>query len=370
MKKKVLVVGISGIYGGLEKIVLSIVEQCSHVNFEFLCFGQETLGRKEMLNERKVYYVTANRKNPWKSICEQKKFWIENGKKYDVVWINTCSASNISFHKFAKKYSNAKIVTHSHSSRIEHDSALLRLFHYIRHYANRRKLVSLSDVLLTCSSQAGKHLYGHQRESIMINNGVDIEQYKYNPANRMRIRDEYAVEDDEVLILMVGRLVEVKNPMYGLLILDNLLKRNKKAKLLFVGDGDLKESLIDEAGKRNIQEHLLFAGFQKNVEWYLSAGDCFILPSLFEGLPLSVIEAQAANLPCIVSNRVTHEVKVSGLVNYLPITENDVNEWTNMIENLNYFDRNHYEGNSKILKFDLKFVKKQFLDALELHDDT
>lgn len=363
--KKVLVTGISGIYGGQENIILNLIKELPELEFEFLCFGKENEKRREMLAGKRVYYVTATRKDPLRSYAEQKKFWLENGSKYDYVWINLGSASNITSHKLARKYSKAKIVTHCHSSRIEHSVPLLRAFHYLRHYINRSTLVKLTDVRLTCSDKAARHLYGKNVDAVMINNGIDTAKYKFDPEKRAALRKALSVADDERIMVMTGRLAQVKNPFFALNVLQRLVERDGKYKLLFVGDGELREELALAAEEKNISAHVLFAGFQKEVEAYLCASDVFILPSFFEGLPVSAVEAQSSGLPCLISETVTRSVELTPLVKYLPIGEENTDKWADEAARACLALREGCASTDGLYPFDIKNTAEQFLKALE-----
>lgn len=366
---RILVVGISGIFGGVEKAVLGIVNRCQDVVFDFLCFGDETPNRKEMLKGRCVYYIPARKGNVFKSNKIQKEFWATHGENYDVIWINTGSASNITIHKYAKKYSRGKIITHSHSSRIEHTNPIIRKLHYIKHYLNQNKLNKLTDISVACSDKAAIHLFGKNRKYFLLNNAIDIELYKYNPNIRKQIRSSYGIKENEFTLLMMGRLEEVKNPEFGLRVFNCLVNSGKKAKFMFVGEGSLRDKLEQLCIQLHIDNSVIFTGFQRNVIDYLSSADCLLLPSFFEGFPVVLIEAQANGLPCLVSNNVTKEAKLTELVEYIGITENEKQEWVNRISGMTCRTESSDSYYKDLQQYDMNFVSEQFKEMMEKCSD-
>ena len=362
MMFKVLVVGMSSILGGVEREVLSIIDGCSEeISFDFLCFGGNYDYAYNYPNSI-FYYVTRRRKNYFKSQREQKEFWVENGYKYDVVWINTGSASNLSSHKFAKKYSNARIITHSHSSRIEHDSKLLQIAHTILHILNRRKLVSLSDKLMACSQKAANHLYGtYGCKATIFYNAIDVNALKYDENNRRKIREELSIDDNDILLICVGRIVKVKNFIYAVKVFKEIQSRHTDSqfKMLIIGNGSMMDTLKDYINSQQVNG-IYLPGYIDNVKPFLDAADIFLQPSLFEGFPVSAIEAQANGLTCLISDRVTKEAKVTDLAKFISINNEDIKEWADIIVNCDIqYNRNKYNIELQNTEFDIHCAAKE-----------
>ena len=365
MDMKVLVVGISGIYGGVEKIVMGIVSRCVNVEFDFLCYGNETENRKKMLMGRTVYYISNRKDGLRKSNSELKNFFKIHCNDYKVVWINTGSASNITIHKYAKKYSHAKIITHSHSSQIEHNNKVLQLIHTVRHVINRGKIVKLSDCCIACSDKAAQHLYGNTKDVVILNNAIETHKYYFNYDKRIKIRKKYNISNDEHLLIMIGRIEYVKNPNFALKVLQSLLLEDSDYKLMFVGIGSMKDTLINYAKEEKMEDKLIFAGFQTDIEQYLSAADCLLLPSFFEGFPVVLVEAQSNSLPCVVSNTITQEAKLTTFVSYLGIKDENIEEWCSLIERKVLIERKHMVCFENIEKYDLEYSSNMFMSILE-----
>ena len=177
----------------------------------------------------------------------------------------------------------------------------------------------LIDNILLCSDAAGKWLYKGMPFSL-ISNGIDLEKFQYDPGVRERLRNEYDLED-KLVIGHVGRFCEEKNHKKILEIAKELQKRHQKIKLVFVGDGPLKQEIEEKSREDKLD--VLFVGLSDVVEQWLQAMDVFVFPSLFEGLPLGLVEAQAAGLPCILSDRIASMTKIIDEVQFLKLEASD-----------------------------------------------
>ena len=330
---KILVVGMSEILGGVERVVLSVINGClDEISFDFLCFGDNYPYQSDYPNSV-FYYIPRRRENFKESQRKQELFWKNEGRKYDVIWINTSSASNITSYRFAKKYTQAKIVSHSHGSKIEHNSNMLRSAHNILHFLNRNKLVSLSDKLIACSKNAAEHLYGKAaKKAQIVYNGIDTQSFTFDSKNRKRVRDELGIHERTIVLICVGRIEKVKNFLYAVKVFQYLVRTAPcfKARLIIIGDGS-ESKTISNYIEHNSIDGVYMLGYKPDVKPYLDASDIFLQPSFFEGFPVSVIEAQANGLKCIISNKVTKEVEVTDLVHFLDINDKDICEWAKEI---------------------------------------
>ena len=344
MKTKTLVVGISGILGGVEHEVLSIISRCPDIQFDFLCYGESYSYEKD-LPESRFFYLPFRRQHYLESQKKLKEFLTGHCNDYDCIWVNMSSASNSSVQRLARKYTSAKVITHSHSSRIEHDNVLLKKIHEILHVLNRGNLVKNTDVMLACSESAAKHLYGKAyKNAQVIYNGIETDHFRFSCDFRNSIRNELGIPEDGRVLICVGRLVDVKNIGFAIRVLSACQKAvgGRHICLLLIGDGNERNSLEEYVKEKNI-ENVLFLGEKSNVKPYLDAADILLMPSLFEGFPVSAVEAQANGLKCILSDRITKEVCVTDLVNYLGIKEEDIPSWTECISaSLEVRDRERY----------------------------
>ena len=185
---------------------------------------------------------------------------------------------------------------------------------------------STATHLLACSTNAGKSVFGKHPFSLMPN-AIDTERFRFSEAVRQKMRKELDLGGC-FTVMHVGRLTYPKNHEFLLDAFACLLEKAPKAKLVLVGDGELREAVEQKAGQLPAGSVLLL-GTRNDIPQLLQAADVFAFPSHFEGLPVTMIEAQAAGLPCVMSNTVTDECIVTDLVTALPI--DDPKAWTEEI---------------------------------------
>ena len=193
----------------------------------------------------------------------------------------------------------------------------------------RRNLYKKCDYRFTCSELAGESVFGNQkqisRKATFIPNAIDVDKFKYDEETRQQIRYELGIQD-KFVIGHVGRFSHMKNHKYMLQILEQCLETEKEMKLpetmlMFLGDGDLKEEIMEQAVAMGISSRVLFMGNRRDVYRYYQAMDYFLLPSFYEGLPGTVVEAQASGLHGIMSDTVTAEAVVTDLIQMRCIKE-------------------------------------------------
>lgn len=207
-------------------------------------------------------------------------------------------------------------IAHSHSS--GGDSGIDGVVRRIM----RRPLRNVAGIRMACSEPAAVWMYGRRASIRIVNNGIDTERFAFNEGRGNRTRNALGLEDAFV-VGHVGRLVEVKNHAKVLHVFAELLNAEPSARLLLVGNGVLRgriESRINELG---IADKVVLTGAREDVPDLLAAMDVMVLPSLYEGFPVTVVEAQASGLPCVVSDAVTREIGLTDLVRFISLDEPD-----------------------------------------------
>lgn len=171
----------------------------------------------------------------------------------------------------------------------------------------------------------GKKAYKKGKVTI-LHNAVDLDVFSYSEEGRNAIRQELGIEADTVLVGHVGRFDPQKNHGQLLEIYAQIAKQQPDSKLLLVGQGKLQDQAREKAAALGIADRVIFAGVRSDIPRVLSAMDVFVFPSLYEGMPNTVIEAQATGLPCIIADTITREADITGLVQYLSLTDS-VETW-------------------------------------------
>ena len=188
------------------------------------------------------------------------------------------------------------------------------------HRLFRPLLNCIATVKLAPSDLAAAFMFGKKQQVNLLHNGVDLRQYHYEEADRQRIRDEFAL-GEKLVVGHVGRFQEQKNHRFLIDIFAGIRALRPDAVLVLVGTGDLEPMLREKIRERGLEDAVIFTGLRFDVPQLLSAMDVFVFPSFFEGMPNTVIEAQASGLPCVIADTITKEADITGLVTYLSLEQ-------------------------------------------------
>lgn len=210
----------------------------------------------------------------------------------------------------------------------------------------RRNLVKKTDFCFACSKLAGEAVYGEKTvlegKVKILPNTIDAKKYEFSKEKQKECRKKLGIEGKTV-IGHVGRFHPCKNHEYLLKVFAEYHSVNPNSVLMLVGQGEEMDKIKVQAKQLELQEDVLFMGNKKNVEDYYNVMDFFVFPSFYEGMPGTVIEAQASGLPCLVSDRITQEVGITELVTFMNIDE-EPSVWSEyMLEYNNKNNRERYE---------------------------
>lgn len=206
-------------------------------------------------------------------------------------------------------------IAHSHSTK-NSNSFLVKV--YKKYLQN--KINKYSTNRFACSDKAGKWLYKSAKYEV-INNGIDINRFYYNEKDRRTLRKKLEIKDDTIIVGHVGRFVPAKNHTYLIDIYKEYNNINPNSKLLLIGEGELKEKIKKKVTKDGIEDKVIFLNGLTDVYRYYNVMDVFVFPSIFEGLPLTVIEAQVNGLDCFISSKVTGQCKITNKCNFISLEE-------------------------------------------------
>lgn len=191
---------------------------------------------------------------------------------------------------------------------------------------------------LACGDKAGKWLFGNHYFRV-IKNGIDVDRFFFSKDKRKIIRDKFNIKSDEIVIGHVGLFNEQKNHKFIVDVAACLKKRNIPFKIILIGEGELLGTIKNYVGSKKMNDSFIFTGSVSNVPDYLSGIDVILMPSLYEGFPLALVEEQAAGLKCVVSNNITTEVNITGNIAFLSL-DDDKEKWCDcLIDYSLYEDR-------------------------------
>lgn len=263
---------------------------------------------------------------------------------YDVLHLHNSYWTGFLIEEIAKEVGIPKVIVHAHSTSVEVNDPAKREALLKRHEEIKRAFTpDLATDFCACSRNAADWLFGPQipRDKIRImKNGVEAERFRYSPEVRRRVRAELGLEDAFVLGT-VGRLTFPKNQEFLIDLLFELRKTCQNAKLIIVGDGELRQALERQICERGLKDAVLLLGWKRNVEDYLSAMDMFLLPSRFEGDPISLVEAVASGLPAVIAASITEDAMCTKMVQRAPV---DIAQWNLAITHLASAESNREDG--------------------------
>lgn len=243
--------------------------------------------------------------------------------KYDIVHAHGNSATLL-LEMLASKQAGCKVrIAHSHNTACR--SLML-------HKLLNPWFQSCCTHRLACGEKAGKWLFGNYSFDV-INNGIRTARFAFQPESRQVLRTRYGLREEHRVIGHVGAFSDAKNQEFLVEILSRLIPMDENFRLLLIGDGSLREKVEERTAELGLSEWVLFAGVTDQIPEHLSAVDIIVMPSLYEGLPLSLIEAQANGLHCVVSENITREVDKTGNLIFLPL-DTGADSWAERIVNL------------------------------------
>lgn len=329
--------------GGTENAIMNYYRHIdrSKVQFDFLLTDPNTSAFEEEIETLGgiVYRVPAlAMSNPIPYLKGVNQFFKEHSE-YRIVHSHTSSKSAIPLF-IAQKHNIPIRICHSHSSMSESG---------IKGYIRDLLKIGLKRVAtnyFACSNKAAEWLYG---DSFVANNTITIirnviegNKFSFNPNIRKKYRSQLQVEDDTLLLGHTARFNVAKNHLFLIDIFSELKSLHPNTKLLLVGDGELRNQIEARVKTLGLIDDVIFAGVVPNVYDYEQAMDIFMLPSLYEGLPLSIIEAQISGLKCFATaGTISDECSVTDLVSFLPL-EKGAKYWAEEIfkaRNYNRYDR-------------------------------
>ena len=318
----------------------------SHVNASKITFDYVSINRPSpkyvnLIEEKNgvVFIVERSAKRIFRYIIQLKDIIKKN--KYDIVHIHT-NSHTVVLELLAAKWGRCPVrIVHVHNTTC--NSVLLH-----------KLLTPLFNVLYThalaCGEDAGRWMFG-DRPFKVLHNGVDVEKYAFNNEKRIKVRNELNVEFGDVLLTHVGAFNEQKNHVFLIEIFKELSKRSPKYRLLLIGDGYLRPTIEENIEEYGLRNRVVFTGNIDNVSDYLNGADFIIMPSLYEGLPLTLIEQQANGLKCVVSDTITEEADLTNTMTFISL-DSSICDWGDIIERISLpvSRENQSRDNIKMIK--------------------
>lgn len=359
--KRVLCITSSMNRGGAETFLMKVYRNLDRSNYQmdFCVNADNNAYANEIISYGgKIFKIPTKSKQPLKSFTSICNIVKENNYDY-VMRVNEHSLSVIDL--IAAKIGGAKKVI-MRSSNSSSGSNLSTILHKTFKFLPKH----IPDVMIAPSSLAAQYTFGSKNlvndKVNILNNGVDLDIFNYSFNNRMEIRREFDLSN-KFIVGHIGRFNTQKNHDFLLEIFSDILKIKENSVLFMVGEGNLLEHTREKAKEMEILGNCIFAGHRDDVFKILSAMDVLLLPSFYEGMPNVVIEAQATGLSCLISDTITSEANITGLVNYLSLSE-DSSLWAE--EAINLYKDERLDTKDIFLKkeYDINSVTNKFVDLI------
>mgnify|MGYP004457806177 FL=1 len=324
--------------GGVESVVMNYYRYIDRtkIQFDFICDDDSTNIPYEEIEKLggKVILIPPYQK-VFKYHNKLKKILKEGHYKIVHSHINTLSV----FSLFAAKCAGVPVrIAHSHSTTNKKEKKKNLLKQLLRPFSEL-----FATDYMCCSELAGRWLFGDKEYDkgnvYLLNNAIDLDKFKYNETLRKKKRKELGIKDDTLVIGHIGRFVAQKNHDYLIDIFNEIHKKNNNSVLLLAGQGPLMEEIKNKAKELNLDDSVKLLGQRNDANELYQAFDVFLLPSLYEGLPVVGVEAQAAGLLCYLSDDMTKETKVLDITKFMSLN-NTPEEWAdNILDDVKKYKR-------------------------------
>lgn len=314
--------------GGIENFIMNIYRLIdrNNIQFDFCCPEINCDGTFQSEIESmggRVYKLESNKYLPFLNRKKVKDFLTEH-KEIKIVHVHMAILTDLSYLEGAKDAGVPVRIVHSHNNYYTSSKVYVRLLHHI----NKLRLKKYASHYLGCSEQAIKFLFprGVWDDSKVINNGIDVSKYVYNEEERRRVRKELNI-DNMFVVGNIARITPQKNQLFLIQIFAEILKIKKECVLLLVGNTTNQKlyfnSVLSEIEKYDLKDNIKILGVREDTVELYNAMDVYVHPSLFEGLGISLVEAQCTGLPCIISaDTIPDEVKIIDDLECVSLAEN------------------------------------------------
>ena len=315
-------------YGGSQSMIINLYKAIDRnkVQFDVIVDHPELLGLADIVKElgAKIYFMPTFKGT---NIHEVKKAWNDFFKEhpeYKIIHSHSRSYASI-YLPIARKY-GLKTIIHSHNT--SNGSGLKAKVKDLMQYPLRHS----ADYFMACSKDAAKWLFGEKVANSdrchILNNAIDVKSFRMDEAIRNEYREVFDVDDKKVY-LQVGAFRQQKNYFFTLDLFEEFHQKHPDSYLFIVGNGPLKDEIIKTITVRGMADYVKVLIDRNDVNKLLMMADYYLMPSIYEGLSVAAIEAEASGLPCLLSDQVSEDVRITDVVTFLPLVKD---QWMKAME--------------------------------------
>lgn len=345
--------------GGAETFLMKIYRALDKKKYQmdfYIAAQEEGFYEKEIISMGgKIYQSIPKSKNFIKSFNALRDT-VKN-ENYDCVMrISQHSLSTIDL--LAAKFGGAKILVQRSSNSATGGVRINRILHVLFKWLS----VTIPNIKIAPSTEAAEYTFGKNcvknRKAIIIKNAIPVENFLFNQARRDKIRKELNI-NDKFVVGHVGRFNNQKNHSFLIDIFAEIARKHENSVMVLVGKGELESAIKKKIDLLGMNDKVVFTGIRSDVPDIMMAMDVFVFPSFFEGMPNTVIEAQATGLPCLISDRITKEARITKVVTYMSLND-DARLWANRaLEYAGGFDRENMQERFVENGYDINSVTRE-----------
>lgn len=344
--------------GGIENFIMNLYRVIDRdvIQFDFVAHTDKKCDFDDEIEELggTIYHCPDYRIVNHISYCRWWKDFFVSHPEYKIVHSHLDSSANIHL-RIAKKF-GCGTIAHSHSS--SEGFGIKALVKSILKIGFN----NCCDYKFACSSEAAKWLYGNKaNEATIIKNGIDTEKYVFNAKIRNELRKEWNISENEVVLGHIGRVDRNKNQSFIIDVLKSMNDLGISTTFVSAGKGIEIDNLIEKARQLGLDNRVMFLGLRSDIEKVLQTFDMFIMPSLYEGLGIATIEAQASGLKCILSDSIPCETAITENVKYFSL-DKSAKEWAEQIINMLSYERVDTSEKIKKAGYDIMTTAQQLTD--------
>ena len=338
--------------GGSQTMIMNLYRNIDRnmIQFDFVIDKKDNLFFKDEIIRLggKIFMLEPYKGSNHFSFKKQWDIFFKNHPEYKIIHSHVRSTASIVL-KIAK---NNGLITISHSHSTSNGKGIKALVKKIFQY----KIRFVADYFMACSKDSARWLFGSKKanshECVILNNSIDSQAFAYNKGIREMVRKKFNISNKTV-IGQVGRFINTKNYKFSIELFYKYLSIDSSAFLLLIGDGPLLNDIKTTIANLKIEDKVLILSNRNDINELMQAIDVFLMPSLYEGLPLTLVEAQAASLPCLISDKITAGKLIDDLIFEMSLS--DQNEWINKIN----FCKDNVKKNrsSEIVKYGFDVVQ-------------
>lgn len=345
---------------GQETLLMNILRNTdpNKIHFSFLCSSKKKGEYDEEIFKRggNIYYFKRcwldkiKYLNYFGDIYANFRFFSSHPKEFQILHIHNYHAFTTFLQVLGAKWGGIKtIIVHSHNSNSIHPH--LHLFF--------RKLLNMLNIeRFACSKLAAQWMFGNKSEkAFIINNGIILEKFSFDKNDRIELRRNLGISDEQFIIGHIGRFNIQKNHTFLLEIFNEIHKVDKNAKLLLVGKGELEDSIKNKITQLKLENSIFLLGVRDDIRKLFSCFDVFLFPSLFEGLSVVLVEAQTSGLPCIISDTNSVEIKLTDDIHMFSLDDSP-QKWANKVLEYKNTKRNYNIDKMRKHGYDIKDVSQ------------